>query len=240
MQQSNTYESPLGWRDAACSILVQLPGLVLIKSLDSRILAINPALATLLGVRADAAVAGKFEYELAPFLKDSAETFLRQDRETLALRRSRFVDVITYGDGAPHVILAEKSCLVDGTGAAAALFFHGTDLTSRLFGQVGALLERHIGAAPSQRGRAGISYTIASPAPQRKLSAREEECLFFLLRGYTARRIAQKLCLSSRTVEGYIEQLRAQFNAESKVALLERALTEGYGGFLPASLLAPR
>lgn len=223
-------------RAAACSVLVQLPGLVVVKSLDSRLLAMNAAFARLLGVDPNTAVSGKFEYELAPYLEGAADAFLQQDQQTLQRQRSRFVDVLSYQGGTPRVILAEKSCLVDTDGKPFALLFHGSDLTDRVFGQIGALLEHHVGQARRPK-HAPISYAIEAPAQRRALSAREEECLFFLLRGHTARRIAQKLFLSTRTVEGYIEQLKNAFGAASKTALVEQALAEGYGHFLPASLL---
>lgn len=62
---------------------------------------------------------------------------------------------------------------------------------------------------------------------QRELSEREAECLFYLLRGATAREVGKMLHLSPRTVEGYIEELKWAFDCSSKSELLEKATGEG-------------
>ena len=65
------------------------------------------------------------------------------------------------------------------------------------------------------------------------LSTRELECLFYLLRGYSAKSIGKILCLSYRTVESYIENIKYKFNCPSKSSLIEKAIMESDLGLNP-------
>lgn len=61
-----------------------------------------------------------------------------------------------------------------------------------------------------------------------KLTARESECLFYLLRGKTAKKIATILGISHRTVETYVDYLKIKFQALNKSELIEKAIEKGY------------
>ncbi len=58
------------------------------------------------------------------------------------------------------------------------------------------------------------------------LTDREIEVLFYTMRGMTAKEIGQRLTISFRTVESYIETLREKFDVGSK-AELRRKITPG-------------
>lgn len=55
------------------------------------------------------------------------------------------------------------------------------------------------------------------------LSSREKEVLSLYLQGETARSIAERLLLSSRTVESYLENIKNKLNCYQKTELLKRA-----------------
>ena len=54
-------------------------------------------------------------------------------------------------------------------------------------------------------------------------SPREKEALNLYLQGETARSIAEKLHLSSRTVESYLENIKNKLNCYQKTELLKKA-----------------
>ena len=54
------------------------------------------------------------------------------------------------------------------------------------------------------------------------LSNREKEIISYLIRGKTAREIADKLNLSKRTVEHYLENIKAKTQSESKSELVDK------------------
>jgi DNA-binding CsgD family transcriptional regulator len=66
------------------------------------------------------------------------------------------------------------------------------------------------------------------------LSPREKEALSLYLQGETARSIAKRLNLSSRTVESYLENIKNKLNCYQKTELLKRAQElQDYGLLLP-------
>lgn len=50
---------------------------------------------------------------------------------------------------------------------------------------------------------------------------REKQCLNYLMQGYTAKMIARELCLSKRTIENYIHNLKTRLGVFSKNELIQ-------------------
>lgn len=72
------------------------------------------------------------------------------------------------------------------------------------------------------------SNTIGLNPPGLLLTKREAECLYFLSRAMSTKKIAQILELSPRTVEVYINQLKIKMNITRKSALIEKAIELAY------------
>lgn len=60
-----------------------------------------------------------------------------------------------------------------------------------------------------------------------KLTQRETECLCYLVRGKTAKSIAQLLKLSPRTVEYYLDNIKNKLGCRTKSQLIEWAIEKG-------------
>lgn len=65
------------------------------------------------------------------------------------------------------------------------------------------------------------------------LSDYELTVLFFTLRGFSAKRTAQRVFRSRRTVEHTIERIRRKLGAVSRAELYEIAIAHGYYAFIP-------
>ncbi|MFN7096007.1 MAG: helix-turn-helix transcriptional regulator [Gammaproteobacteria bacterium] len=70
------------------------------------------------------------------------------------------------------------------------------------------------------------------------LTSRESECLFYTLRGKTAKDIARLLAISPKTVEFHMEHLKAKFGCYNKSELIAKAIDLGYLNKIPASILS--
>ncbi len=70
-----------------------------------------------------------------------------------------------------------------------------------------------------------------------KLSTRELECLFCILRGMTAKQIGERIQLSKRTIESYIENIKNKFGCRTKSELFDSAINKGYVNVIPARFL---
>ena len=90
------------------------------------------------------------------------------------------------------------------------------DINSSICGQHSYILTDHIG---------GI-----------KLTERESQCLFYLLRGKTVKKIGVLLGLSPRTIEKYCDHLKSKFNAENMHELIDKAIESGHFNTIPGIL----
>lgn len=61
------------------------------------------------------------------------------------------------------------------------------------------------------------------------LSKREVECIYYLVRGMTARQIGKVLDLSHRTIEFYLERIKTKLGCKTKSELIARTLDERVG-----------
>jgi DNA-binding CsgD family transcriptional regulator len=63
---------------------------------------------------------------------------------------------------------------------------------------------------------------------QTSLSVRQNECLFYLVKGYTAKQTAQKLGCSHRTIETHIDHIKNKLKCTTKGQLIELAFENGF------------
>jgi DNA-binding CsgD family transcriptional regulator len=80
-------------------------------------------------------------------------------------------------------------------------------------------------------------YCIEAPDNVFNLSSRELECLFYTLRGKTAKQAAEILNLSKRTVESYIENIKNKFGCNTKSDLLLIGIANGYLNYIPSQFV---
>lgn len=81
------------------------------------------------------------------------------------------------------------------------------------------------------------SYVICQTIDEFKLSLRESETLFLLLRGYTYKQIGAVLDVSVRTVETFIEQIKRKMAVFKKSQIIELGYQKGLDRYLPQTLL---
>lgn len=60
-----------------------------------------------------------------------------------------------------------------------------------------------------------------------KLTKREKQCVFYMIRGKSAKQVAEILNVSPRTIEHYCEILKTKMNVNSKSELIEKVI-EGF------------
>lgn len=71
---------------------------------------------------------------------------------------------------------------------------------------------------------------------QYSLTQRESECLFYLLRGMTAKMISRILNVSTRTVEKFIEKIKTKMGVRYRTDLIEKAIHDDVMDIVPASI----
>jgi DNA-binding CsgD family transcriptional regulator len=113
---------------------------------------------------------------------------------------------------------------------------HGTDITDINSNMLKLVRDEHAAPRGLPKSMPGGSFVINREKRNIDLTPRETEILFFLLRGGVARRIADLLSISVRTVEHHIDALKDKFTVTSKSELIEKAIEKGYFYITPATL----
>lgn len=73
---------------------------------------------------------------------------------------------------------------------------------------------------------AGISARIKFNL--NKLSKRECECIRYMMRGMTTKQIASVICLSPRTVEGYIANVKNKLDCKNRYEIISKVLGDSF------------
>ncbi len=63
------------------------------------------------------------------------------------------------------------------------------------------------------------------------------ECLFFILRGKTMKATAEVLQISPKEVARHFDKIKVQLDCPRKEDVIEKAIMQGYLGFIPQNLL---
>ena len=66
-----------------------------------------------------------------------------------------------------------------------------------------------------------VRFPLGDAAGAQHLTAREAECIFFLLRGHTIRQVGDILNLSPRTVEFYLKNIKKKLACKKKKDVLQ-------------------
>lgn len=78
-----------------------------------------------------------------------------------------------------------------------------------------------------------VVFALGKEIKNVQLSARQKQCLFFLVYGKSAKAIAKILKVSPRTIETHIEILKVKFQCHTKSELIDKAIHLGFLDLMP-------
>lgn len=212
------------------SMINQMPGAIVWKDKDCTFLRSNDEYAKVFGFASPDALIGKTDFDLHCKAVNNAERFRILDSEVLLTgKTSKALEIHHYFNGAAIHLVTRKN-LYNDNGIHMGIICHGLELSQ------GVLMEAAFALLKLDAKIPCGSYTITSHGIE-NLSARESECLFYLLRGKTAKGIACILNISRRTVETHIEHLKFKFGCHTKSDLLALAIEKGFLYSIPEKLI---
>ena len=208
---------------------------------ETRVLSGSKVALADLGYKSINASIGVSYYDFPVRAKRLAQYFHQTDKELIA--GSPGVRVLIHWylyDDKRMLALCEKLPIKDENGNVVAILAHTIDITHSNLIDISRYLNLFSHNRHAQENDGQFFYKIcqSNDYTQDNLSAREVECLFYILRGKTAKEVAKILCLSCRTVESHIDNMKYKFGVTRKTQLIEKAIMKGYINVLPKSLLA--
>lgn len=221
------------------SLFDQMPGCWGCKDQDSVFMYANKQYAKIIGVDENKYldIIGRTDFDMPCDTVNCAELFRKQDKTVIAsARRMRILDIHPFAGREWKAYIFTKTPLYDDNKTIIGTIFHGSDITNSTILELGSFLSKMTADIQSDLLGGQNSFLLTHNFNEIKLSDREAECLFFILRGKTAKLIARYLGISPRTVEEHISNLKTKFNAQNKFELIDKAIQAGFLNTIPEGL----
>lgn len=220
-------------------IFEQMPGCWGCKDLYSTFIYANKEYAKLLGISETKHldIIGKTDAEMPCKIKNCADLFHSQDKQVIATQQSlRVLNIHPFADNRWKTHIVTKSPFFNQEGRLIGVIFHAIEVSNLLSLEPGSLVVHNQNIMNDRLTYDCDTNHVVNKSGRLALSNREIECLFFILRGGTAKLIAQYLQLSYRTVEEHITAIKIKFNVKNKYELIHIAMQSGFFSVIPQSL----
>jgi DNA-binding CsgD family transcriptional regulator len=205
-----------------------------IKDMHSLYLAANPLAVWFAGCRHEEQMLSKTDFDF--YSAYYAEQFICNDQ--LALSGKSWVGYEeTYWRNLGHItVFAVKTPIYDNhKEQIVGIIYWGFSMAKYNFTELISALDK---AKRQKRQPYFSGYHQDQLAIIHKITQRESMCLFYLIRGKSAKEIGNILGISNRTAESYIENLKLKFNCYYKSELIEKAINMGFLNTLPFDLFS--
>jgi DNA-binding CsgD family transcriptional regulator len=219
-------------------LIRQMPDFFSVVGLDNTIMTYNDYAARAMGYRTGSKPKPIRYADMPCKASEAADVFVKQDKMVLAAESGEmFLSYYYYAEEFGwRLCICRKSSIHDEERNLLGLICTMTDLThTRLIDVARFVTEGDSYFNSSNKG--GFNYHVANQQILYDLSPREMECLFYLLRGKSNKQIAVVLDLSPRTVESYIDQVKAKMRCNTRSELIEKAIHEGMLNIIPKRFL---
>lgn len=196
----------------------------------------NDAFCKLVGLPSHDDAIGRTDYEMPCDTSKCGDLFRAQDQKVMSEQKSlKVLDVHPFAGGIWRAYIFTKIPMYDDNRSLIGTIYHGEDITNSSTIELSTVLSKF--AIDEQYAALGQnSYMLNLNYTDIKLTERQSEVLFYMLRGKSNKKISQILCISARTVEEYIEQMRHKFDALNKNELMDKAISHGFLKVIPHRL----
>jgi DNA-binding CsgD family transcriptional regulator len=207
------------------SIIDHLPGCIGWKNLELHYVGANRRLLNVKGVQCLEDLFSKTDEELSPESIIDNQMFREQDLRVL---NGEKILTAHEDSNANAVYILEKNPIIQNDIITGLIYYCRPWKEMEIF---------HLLQKLDKKFDLNIkNYTLDHHQNLFKLTERECECIFLMLRGKMAKEIAAFLSLSKRTVESYIENIKNKMNCRNKTEIVVKALLSGYQNQIPSRL----
>lgn len=215
-------------------IIETLPGCCYWKQEPAEYAGCNSSAAELAGRKQAKLMVGVSDFDTPWDTK--AEEILLNDQQVFSGKPLCAVEPLMVANGGYVLLYTEKRPHYDKTNKVDAIVGYSIEINKK---PLLDLLANWIDKDKKTLACTGQSlfYSVEPCYERQGLTRRESECLFFLMRGLSAKQIAQRLNITARTVEAHTEHLKYKFRVSNKVELVVKAVELGLLNVIPASLV---
>jgi DNA-binding CsgD family transcriptional regulator len=221
------------------SLFDQMPGCWGCKDKDSVFMYANKEYAKIIGVKESRHldIIGRTDFDMPCDTVNCAELFRKQDNTVIVSeKRMRILDIHPFSGKEWKAYIFTKTPLYDDHKNITGTIFHGAEITNSTTLELGSFLSKMTSDIQNDLLGSQNSFLLTNKLNEIKLSNREAECLFFILRGKTVKLIARFLGISPRTVEEHVANLKRKFTSQNKHELIDKAIQAGFLNTIPEGL----
>lgn len=214
-------------------IIEQFPGVFYVMNTRLQYISSNSYTANLFGFASVADMLGKVVSDMnCPAVACSTE-FIYQDTLVLSTQQEMtFLDMHTYNAEYETVLITKKKPWYE-EGRLAGIINCGTPIQSSMIRSViKAFAQSDTQYFPTGRATER-SYIVGNSHLNVKLTHREMECLFYLLRGKSHHSIADALNLSINTINSHLKNIKRKCHCHTREELIEYAIKNDLHQYLP-------
>jgi len=210
------------------SIFRYMPGAICWKDRDSVFLGCNDLVARLAGLSSTADIVGKTDQDMIWGKGGYAEALRINDQQVLGGIAKLSIGRFTFADGSRRTMLVKKFPLIKPCGSIIGTACTLNEIPIANLQNILSAIENHGFKITNNRTLKEINqHYIDEAYQQMTLSAKERQVLYYLVRGGSAKIIAYKMCLSPRTIEDYINNLKYKFNCRTKADVIRNVFESG-------------
>lgn len=201
-------------------IITHLPGYVFWKDKDSRFLGCNQNFAMSAGFEHENQIVGMSDEEL-PWEADEVSKYLTDDHSVMTSGTPLLRIEETQTFGSTFKIVTNKYPLYNFDGDCIGLlgvlgYKQNHSQVYHFLNQVDERINNTLFNLGDKK-----KYLLRGEFGCVELSKREAECMFCLVKGYTAKEVAKELYISNRTVETHINNVKGKLGVLSKSQLIQ-------------------
>jgi DNA-binding CsgD family transcriptional regulator len=163
------------------------------------------------------------------------ESYSEQD--TLSTESSAPIKIIaylTYAGDETNLLLGTKSQLLDNSGNVCGVLTHAVDYKNNHLINLSHLYTNN--RKDITQGQ--LCFIVRDCLPCFNLSKKQAECLYFYIRGMTAKEIAEKLYVSRRTVEQHLIAIKRNLRCSTRSQIVEKCHENNFFNTIPETLLS--
>lgn len=210
------------------------PGVAWAKDKNHQFIASTKQTLDVVGIKKLDNLLGITDYDLPCKLSELADDWETQESGLLTSKSS--IKVMTYANWSSNessCLLAEKNVLTNKDGDVTGLYCITMEMPQS------RVMPYMMMSIPDSKIMKNGQLTIVLEDHYRGLTIlkRETQTLFYLLRGNTAKEIAQRLNISPKTVETHIQNIKLKAGCLSKNELVEKCISEGLIHIVPEYIL---
>lgn len=220
------------------SILWQMPNVVVLKDKNSIYQACSKEAAKVLyGEKNEDQIVGLTDKDMPGKSVEFADIFISRDKKVVTSGLPIVsLDINFWADNRMRALLSHKKPYRNKRDEIVGTIFNATELSGQVLASIYHMIMSDC-KLDVKVSKQVSNYLIGGKYEDTKLTKKESECLFYIIRGGSTKQIASRFKRSPRTIEVHIEHLKQKFNCRTKAELIEKAIESGFLYSIPKFFL---